>query len=236
MSNKKLLDELLKLDPSALIELYEVDVTPLGGDIQRFHNGSNELEQDVVWQGNTYFAFPIQVEGFELTGKGQIPRPTLTVSNILGTMTTLLKQYKDLIGVKFTRKRTFLRYLDAVNFDAGNVEADPAVEFEHDVYYISRKSVENNIIVEFELTASWDLQGVKIPRRVITQNVCPWKYRGEGCGYAGADVADVNDNLIGSGSYNGTDSCGKKLKSCEIRFGTTAVLPYGGFPGAGLLR
>jgi len=29
------------------------------------------------------------------------------------------------------------------------------------------------------------------------------------------------------------DKCGKRLSSCRIRFGATAELPFGGFPGIG---
>jgi phage-related protein len=32
------------------------------------------------------------------------------------------------------------------------------------------------------------------------------------------------------------DQCGKRLDSCKLRFGEGAVLPYGGFPAAGLVR
>ena len=38
---------------------------------------------EIVWAGNTYQRFPVQVEGFKYQ-KGQLPRPTLTVSNVLG--------------------------------------------------------------------------------------------------------------------------------------------------------
>ena len=32
------------------------------------------------------------------------------------------------------------------------------------------------------------------------------------------------------------DSCGHRLASCKMRFGATAELPFGGFPGAGIAR
>jgi phage-related protein len=35
------------------------------------------------------------------------------------------------------------------------------------VYFISRKSSENRQLVEFELAASFDLDGVRIPKRQI---------------------------------------------------------------------
>jgi phage-related protein len=108
--------EIQKLSPSSIIELYEIDASNIGGDIYRFHSGKNGLTSDVVWAGQTYSAFPIEVSGFEWNGKGQLPRPKVNVGNALGTISALVLTYQDLIGCKFTRIRTLQKFLDAVNF------------------------------------------------------------------------------------------------------------------------
>lgn len=108
--------EIQKLAPSAIIEMFEIDATVIGGSVYRFHSGKNGLIGDIVWQGNTYSAFPIEASGFEWSGKGQLPRPVVRVSNVLGTMTALVLQYDDLAGVKVTRIRTLQKYLDDANF------------------------------------------------------------------------------------------------------------------------
>jgi lambda family phage minor tail protein L len=126
------------------------------------------------------------------------------------------------------------KYLDAVNFDgAVNPNADPTAEFADDIYFIEQKVNENKNFVEFELTSSFDVQGVRLPRRQIVQNICPWKYRGAECGYTGTNYFDINDNVVGSLA---ADVCGKRLTSCQLRFGDYAELPYGGFPAAGLVK
>lgn len=81
--------------------------------------------------GEIYQALPITAEGFELTGKGTLPRPKLAVSNIAGTISTLLTTLPEgLQGAKVTRIRTLGRYLDAVNFPGSvNPTADPYAEF-----------------------------------------------------------------------------------------------------------
>jgi lambda family phage minor tail protein L len=158
----------------------------------------------------------------------------MRVSNVIGIITALVLAYDDLLGAKVTRKRTMSKYLDAVNFTGGvNPDADPDAEFPDDIYFIEHKVNENKYMVEFELSASFDVQGVKLPRRQIIQNICPWKYRGAECGYTGTNYFDSNDVAVGSSSL---DVCGKRLTSCEARFGTNAELPYGGFPAAGLVR
>jgi lambda family phage minor tail protein L len=226
--------EIQKLAPSAIIELFVLDATSFGGDVYRFHAGTNGLAQRVVWQGNTYEPFPVQVTGFEFNGSGQLPRPRLVVSNVTGLITAMVLVYQDMLGAKLIRKRTMAKYLDAVNFPGGtNPTADPTAEFQDDVYFIDRKSAETREVVEFELAAAFDVNGVKLPRRQIVQNVCPWKYRGAECGYTGTIYFNANDQRVFTASL---DVCGKRLASCQARFGQYAELPFGGFPAAGLIR
>ena len=84
--------------------------------------------------------------------KGQLPRPTLTISNALGTITAILLNVNstttgnDLTGATVTRIRTLARYLDSINFP-GNTNPlgtpDPTAEFPQEIYKIDRKSTEN---------------------------------------------------------------------------------------------
>jgi lambda family phage minor tail protein L len=224
--------DIQKLEPGAIVELFELDLTQFGVGILRFHAGTNGLIQSVVWQGNSYTPFPIQATGFEINAQGQAPRPRLAVSNVAGAITALVLQFDDIVGAKLTRRRTLVKYLDAVNFPAGNPSADPDAEFALDIFYVDRKGSESNDFVEFELAPAFDLTNVMIPKRQIIQNMCAWKYKGAECGYTGTNYFDINDNP----TTQGLDRCGKRLTSCKIRFGEFNELPFGGFPSAGLLR
>jgi lambda family phage minor tail protein L len=231
---ESIVSELQSLAPSAIIELFQLDATSFGGDIYYFHAGTNGLRQNITWQGQEYVAYPIQMSGFEFSAGGQLPRPQMVVSNVTGAITALVLAYNDLLGAKVTRKRTMAKFLDAVNFTGGvNPNADPDAEFNDDIFFIERKTSENNQAVSFELSASFDVQGVKLPRRQIVQNICPWKYRGAECGYTDTNYFDSNDNSVASSSL---DVCGKRLSSCEVRFGVNNELPFGGFPAAGLIK
>lgn len=225
--------DIQKLEPGAVIELFELDLATLGGTVQRFHAGTNELRANVTWAGNVYTAFPVEASGFEYNGQGQAPRPTLRVANVAGAITALILMYEDLVGAKLTRIRTLAKYLDAVNFPGGvNPAADPGAEFPRDVFFVDRKASETNTVVEFELAPAMDVTGVMLPRRQIIQNICAFAYRGAECGYTGTNYFDANDVA----TTIGNDVCGKRLSSCKARFGAYAELPYGGFPSAGLLR
>ena len=201
--------ELQKIAPSSIIELFELQlVTALHGanTIYRFHAGSNmDANGELVWNSNSYQRFPVEAEGFEYTGNGQLPRPKLRVSNILGSITAILLSVNatsagnDLNGAKLTRIRTLARYIDGANFTGGTNPygtPDPTAEFPREIYYVDRKTTENRDVVEFELAAAFDLAGVRAPKRQCIANRCQWVYRSTECGYSGPPIADADDDLL----------------------------------------
>ena len=185
MSTAPIITDLQKINPSAIIELFSITTeAALHGSAAtyRFHAGTNRVGNgDIIWAGNTYIKMPIQAEGFAFR-KGQLPRPTLTVSNALGTITAILLNVNsittgnDLTGATVTRIRTLARYLDGANF-AGNTNPlgtpDPTAEFPQEIYKIDRKSTENREIVQFELAAVFDLAGIRAPKRQCTRTEFP---------------------------------------------------------------
>ncbi|BAO90681.1 phage minor tail protein L [Caballeronia cordobensis] len=220
------------LHPSAEIELFVIDLRPYRAQSLYFHAGTNKLGGDVIWQGQTYVRYPVSATGFEWKSQGTTPRPHFAVSNVTGIIGALCRQYSDLVGCKVTRKRTLARYLDAANFPDGNPFANPDESFEDDVFAVNQKTRESGDVIEFELAPPFDVEGVMVPRRQVITNSCPWRYRGDGCGYAGPPVADIHDNPTSDANL---DACGKRLQSCRMRFGN-GWLPFGGFPGAGVYR
>lgn len=315
--------ELQAAAPSSIIELFELQLNTLQhgvADVYRFHAGTNlNSNGNIVWAGNTYQRFPIEADGFEYSGNGQLPRPKIRCSNILGTITALLLTLPNgLEGAKVTRIRTLARYLDAVNFFGGinfYGTPDPSAEFPREIYYIDRKTAENRDVVEFELAAAFDLAGVRAPKRQCISNICQWTYLSAECGYSptGPEARPLREhyaaygyfesrNINSTGQFNATyylatysdvaavytlatahqhfrfygiwegrsgnaggqfnasyylgiysdlnplvykdandvgvssqslDVCGKRLNSCQARFGSAAQLPFGSFPGIG---
>ena len=260
--------EFFKLAPSAVIDLFEIELTQeLNGTnaVLRFHAGKNSLVQDIVYGGFAYEASPIEVQGFEFSANGTLPRPTLRVSNVTGNISSIIYQYEP-IAARVSRIRTFAKFLDTVNFqnnalfipepspdfvgdipiistqagveltdDGTNPTADPDAKTV-ETWYIDRIASENKNFVEFELTPKIDLTNLALPRRTI-EEFCPWRYRGDECGYIGHRCFTVDDELITEGSRTQRkllDVCGKRISSCQARFGTEDELPFGGFYGARL--
>ncbi len=185
MSTDAVFSEIQKINPSAIIELFTLQLdNSLHGatTIYRFHSGSNlNANGEIVWAGNSYQRFPIEAEGFAYK-KGQLPRPKLVISNALGTMSAILLTVNqtttgnDLTGATFTRITTMARFIDAVNFP-GNTNPfgtpDPTAEFKREIFLIDRKSTENRTVVEFELAAVTDMAGVRAPKRQCTRSIFP---------------------------------------------------------------
>jgi lambda family phage minor tail protein L len=230
-------EELAVLGPNAIIELFELqlDTTLHGASTTYYwHNGVNAaVTGNIVFASNTYVRLPVEATGFDYTSSGSLPRPTLRISNLFSDMTTLLLLVNattpgnDLGGATVRRIRTLKKFLD------GESAADPNARFPTEIWYVDRKSNENRDLVEFELASKFDLAGVMLPQRQIIANVCQWKYRGAECGYTGSSYWNVNDQPVGTLA---ADVCGKRVESCKLRFGATAELPFGSFPGAGLTQ
>jgi phage-related protein len=264
LSFEPLAEELLRLAPTAIIDLFEIQLTEaVNGvnDILHYHAGKNGLTEDIKFGGQTYPAVPVEIDGFEFSAKGTLPRPTLRVANVNNAITSLMLLYNPL-AAEVRRIRTFAKFIDTTNFneDVGftresdvedflitqdgdtlieetfNDTADPDAKIV-ETWYIDRVSSENPQFVEFELAPKLDLTNLALPRRTI-EEFCPWTYRGgRECPYVGDDCFTIDDQRITGGTLEerkAADVCGKRLSSCQARFPDKDKLPFGGFYGARL--
>ena len=191
--------ELNKINPSSIIELFELELTvglhiPTGNPnnldtVFRFHAGANLNNfGQVKFNGNSYQRVAVKAEGFENTSTGTIPRPTLTFSNLGGitkdttvmTMSDFLNVVNtvtpgnDLLNAKVTRLLPLASALDNANFVGDNPFGTPSTDRLQDrIYYIDRKAVENRQVVQFELVSVLDMQNKKIPARIVTRDLFP---------------------------------------------------------------
>ena len=176
-----------KVNPSSIIELFKLELkeglnyetgNPSGVDtVHRFHAGTNlNANGEIVWNSESYLRFPVEATGFAFQ-RGQLPRPTITISN-MGTpnMSAILvianafTAGNDLTGAKVTRIRTMARFLDTANFSGATNPfgtPDPTATFSTQVFSIDRKVAENRNGIEFELSANFDLDGVRLPKRQV---------------------------------------------------------------------
>ena len=191
--------ELNKINPSSIIELFELELTvglhiPAGNPnnldtVFRFHAGANLNNfGQIKFNNNLYQRVAVQIEGFQDTSTGTIPRPTLTFSNLGGitkdgtvmtmsdflAIVNLTTPGNDLLDAKVTRLMPLASALDNDNFVGDNPFGTPSTDRLQDrIYFIDRKSVENRQVVQFELVSVLDMQNKRIPARIVTRDVFP---------------------------------------------------------------
>lgn len=172
--------------------LYVASATNLKVGMTITGNGiSNTNYAPIVFDGNTYYAMPIEVSSFEIKSDGAANRPTLSIANVESILrsTSLFQnaddggtdgfsgtfKLEDLIGKRFTQRQTLEKYL---TIDPSTVSTKAVVEFPKRVWYIDRVKVKNATLAVFDLANPYDLEGIKLPHRQVIGKYCPWEYQG----------------------------------------------------------
>lgn len=233
-----------------VVELFTVDASRIGGAQYLFAPTSVQASDGSyvapTFGGNTYMVIPFESEGWDFAAGGTLPQPTIRFMmaredgdslTIASYLLSLLSSLDDMLGAKVLRIQTLRKFLD------DGAEPNPQAHMGIEVYTVARKSNQTPDFVEFQLQSALDMEDVFLPRRQVL-NYCQWAYRralSDGtfdysdatCPYVGSSYFDANGDVVADPKL---DRCGRRLADCKLRFGETAKLPYGGFPGAGKLR
>lgn len=136
-ASSQISSEIMALNPSALITLFEIDLSSvekkigdgqsslIGEYIVRFHNNKEFPKKTITWQSKHFSPAPIIAEGFDTSSRGVLPTPKMSVfvnnneseMHSFSLLRRISKEYGDIVGAKVTRIRTFLKYLDLENFE-----------------------------------------------------------------------------------------------------------------------
>lgn len=174
----------------------------------------------------TYSPIPIFFSGIEISGSNRLPRPKLSIANVDGVFSKLARATEDFIGFRLVRIRTYAKFLHKVD-GVEQSTSDKSAHFTPESWYFERKLDESKLGITFELASVFDVEGLKLPKRRMYPNFCPFDYRGPNCQYDGLDVP-----IIENGVQLSHDGCQKTLKACEEHFGIGNTLRFGGFPTA----
>lgn len=151
--------DLLTLSHSALLDLFEVNLNPIGHSlILRFCNYSQSNGTDVSFAGKQYQAYPIQATGFEKAVSGTLPSPEISVSNVFSDISGLILTYGGMLDAQVTRLKVLAKNLD------GQPGANPNEIEDYSVWYISRYQ-ENSLVAKFTLRSPMDVNKLQLPRR-----------------------------------------------------------------------
>jgi lambda family phage minor tail protein L len=221
-----------KLAPSAPVSLYQLDTTSVGG-LQYHFTTETRGGSKLMFGGVEFFAVPVRITGMQISGSGPIQTPTLSIGNTDGFIQEIVNSFGNLEGSLLTRWRVFAKHLD------DGEEPNPAAFYGPDIYKIDRKSSDTPEMIEWELSALIDQEGVYIGRTVL-RDTCMFRYREFNsdtgtfdyskaiCPYVGNNYFDRQNNPV---SLPSQDVPSRSRECCRLRFGEGNPIPSGAFPG-----
>ena len=232
-------EEAQSLNPSAVLSLFTLDASNIGGSVYRFCSEAEPDGTPVSFDGNSFSQISLKTEGFEWNSNGTMPRPKMSVSALNDTFYSLVVSTQGAQGALIQRDRTLAKFLD------GHEYGGQGIKFPSDLYIVDRVTQLTKSIVVLELLTPLDLPRCQVPSRMALRDLCPWVYRrwngsaweydqtGNACPYTGTACFTRYGE---STSDKSEDSCGRKMSDCVARHGIFKNLPYGGFPGLARTR
>ena len=180
-----------------------VEIQIPGQDPVRVCNNNENL----TWNGETWIAFPFELDELQEAGKGEIPSVALRVSNVTQELQYYIEQAGG--GVDFP---VILRVVNSKHLDITTPELELSficTGCKYDAYWIT-----------FTLGGDAKLTR-RVPERRYLKDFCPFQYGGIECGVADATKVTY-------------PTCAKTLTQCRqrsnsTRFGGEPGIPLGGF-------
>lgn len=127
--------------------------------------------EDILWNGDTWQAFPFEVDTIGEAGKGEIPAIGVKVSNVTGEVQSILEANDGANGVP-----VILRVI-STNATATTPELE--------LSFVVESSNYDEQWITFRLTGANCLTR-RVPRRRYLKNFCPFAYGGIECGLPAA--------------------------------------------------
>lgn len=246
----------------SLIELFDITLKDSSSVDVRFVSGLSEGSNNIYFPSidgqtlNEYIALPASIGNLEVSSSGPSNRPIFEIANLVSlgrviendldgsddeeTWKEILQsnniaKAEDILGAKLVYRRTLLKNTYRASDVAGWTTTLP-IEFPKATYIMERIKIETGLTVSYELASPFDLEGVKIPSRIIIGKYCPWKYQGiaidsdesSGCTYPTSDTAqnkffDIEDNEI-TGITDGYTANSSYPVGTKIKFPTTGFV------------
>ena len=158
--------------------------------------------EDIVWNSQTWTAFPFEFDPPKQTSAGELPNFQLRVSNITRTVEGYLEQAGGGVGAT-------VRVMVVLSSNLTN--PNPELDEEFSVQSTSYDTQ----WVTFTLSGAVDLFR-RVPLRRFLKNFCPYKYKGPEC-KAQSNYQSCDKSL---------GAC--RLRGNEVRFGGEPAIPQGG--------
>jgi len=196
MKNLSSIEVFNALSGSALVHLYQLFYSDTEMVCLTDH------QENLVFQSQTYTAFPVKMEQVEETSEGSLPRVNISIANASRYIGSFAENYDGFRGRPLIVRTCF-----------------PELVEEEDSHLVDHFVVDSCIIspaeCQFICIPALDVFSVSLPFRRFLRSYCAWTYKSIECGYTGEEP-------------EGQTFCRKNLSDCILR-GNQAR--FGGFPG-----
>lgn len=161
--------------------------------------------EDITWQGETWVAFPFEIEEISDNNKGEVPSVEVRVGNVNRSMEAYIHAYDAYCKANgFSPIVMNIYVVNSENLGS----ATPEVEYEYEL----KKPKTNPKWATFTLGAS-NLFTRRCPAQRVLKDHCRFKFKSTRCGYSGEETA-----------------CDKTLTRCRALSNSAR---FGGAPGIG---
>lgn len=158
--------------------------------------------EDVTWNGETWIAFPFDIEDVGEDSQGEFPAVQIRVGNVTRAVQYYVEQADGAVGSSVT-----LRIVHSEHLDQTTPEIEEA--------FAVTKTVCDAQYVSFTLGGAYPITSRRPARRFL-KNFCPFQYKGVECAATSA-ATDCDHSLA---------AC--KARSNSGRFGGEPAIPMGG--------
>jgi lambda family phage minor tail protein L len=146
---------------SAIVELFTLNATNIGGGVYRFCNYEAMDGGAVYRSGVPFYPMPIIMDGFGRNTTGPASKPTLSVSNVSKELLAVVISLGDLVDAKISRDVVYAKHLD------GGASPDSTQIIESDVFIVDQKVLHTNRVISWALSVPYDVPGTMLPYRQV---------------------------------------------------------------------
>lgn len=222
-----------KLVQSARVTLVEIDLTQKLGTTLYLTPMNGPHDKPIMFRGNSYIPWPLDLSGFSQTAGSTLPTPTLKIAILDQEQRGILHDTNDMYGCSVRRIQTYARFLD----DGETPNPNETLNVED--YVVSEKTSENDTEVALKLRTDFDHAGMKLPRRqafrTCTHMYRTWNkttqsfdYSEVECPYTGDNYFDERGNKVSKPEEDAPSF--RVATCCKLRF-PGGPYPFGGLPG-----
>jgi len=174
--------------------------------------------EDVIWpvtDGETWVAFPFELDEIGDSSKGEVPQFSVKIANVSRVMQAYNEAYDGLVDSDVQIQVVHSINVTTAILGAGVNNVNPEVELNYKI----NGSYSDNMWAVYTLGATNPYR-MRFPRGRVMKHFCRYKdFKGDRCQYTGVDT-----------------SCDRTLATCRLKINADASINskhFGGAPGVG---